>query len=169
MVVKHVDSACESETSCKFTRQVEVALPCMVVFATCYPSTTDLSYGVRWAGGITILSSSYLMVRITWLVSSTIPLVDLLPGQDRSRYVRMPSLFQASGEDLRPESSSDSPKAGFGPGSGNRFSSALWLLFVARLTRLLDYDLIGPFFSTKLLMCNFDRQWQWENEWVKWQ
>ena len=35
------------------------------------------------------------------------------------------SLFQASGEDMRLELGSDSPKAGSGPGSGNKFSLAL--------------------------------------------
>ena len=35
MVAEHVDSACERETSYKFARRVEVALPRVVVLATC--------------------------------------------------------------------------------------------------------------------------------------
>ena len=72
-------------------------------------------------------------------------LVDLPPGQGRSRCARMFSLFWASRKDPKSEFGSDSPKAGFGPSSGNEFSSALWLLFVAdtRLVGLLDYGLMA--------------------------
>ena len=77
VVAEWVDSACERETYCEFAWRVKVTLPCVVALATCCsthsPSTTDLSCGVGWAGGITILSNSYLMVWMGWLVSSTIP------------------------------------------------------------------------------------------------
>ena len=45
-----VDSAGERETSCEFARRFEVALPCVVVLATCCstrdPSTVDLNLSV---------------------------------------------------------------------------------------------------------------------------
>ena len=74
---ERVDSACERETCYEFAWWVKVVLLCVVALATyCStrdPSTVDLSLGVGWAGGITILSNNCLMVWMAWLVSSTIP------------------------------------------------------------------------------------------------
>ena len=85
-------------------------------------------------------------------------LVDLPPGQGRPRRAWAPSIFLVSGEDLKPEFSFDSPKAGFGSSSGNDFSSALLLTFVTdtKLVGLLDCDLMGPPSSAKLLTDDFD-------------
>ena len=87
-------------------------------------------------------------------------LVDLPPGQCRSRCGRVPFLFWASGEDSKSEFGSDSQKVGFRPSSGNEFSSTLWLTFVAntRLVGLLDCDRMGSSSSAKLLTHDFDCQ-----------
>ena len=57
-------------------------------------------------------------------------LADLPAGLGRSQCAQVPSLFQASGEDLRPGFDSDFQRVDFGPSFRNESSSALWLTFV---------------------------------------
>ena len=82
VVAEQVDSDCDRETYYEFTRWVEVVLPRVVALATwCSTrghSTADQSLGVSWAGGITILSNTCLMVQTAWFVSILYPLCPLL-------------------------------------------------------------------------------------------
>ena len=77
VVADLLDSAYERETCFELARWFEVALPHVVVLATCCssrdPLIADLNLCVRCIGRSTILSSSCLMVWTTWSVSSTIP------------------------------------------------------------------------------------------------
>ena len=58
-------------------------------------------------------------------------LVDSLLGQGQSQCAQVPSPFRASGEGLRHELNSDSQTVDSELGSGNEFSLALWLAYVA--------------------------------------
>ena len=178
VVADRVESTWVHEICWEFARWFEVALPCVVVLATCcsthIPSIVDLSLElVELARAPFSPTVAWWCGRLDWSPPPFLQasLVDLPYRQGQSQCVWAPSIFWASGEDLRPKFDLDFQMVDFGSSFGNESSSALWLTFMTntRLVRLLDCDLTCSSSTAKLLTCDFDCQRQQVVKVQKWQ